>query len=289
MELFVKFYEYFGIVIRIPDIFNNSISDSRIPMKKLYRILWHGVQMTNIVVLIKQIIDIDQLKTDSSGKPVTAGIPMRLENLSKNAIEAGVRLKEKYGGKVTGVIFGTEAATSAMKESYAMGVDDGIIITGYKGNNPVITAKAITSIVAKLNADMIILGDQSADSYTGMLPGLISSYMNIPLLGNANSIEIEGKAVRITQVQETHNTVIEADMPVVVSVTQEINEPRLPPVLQIMAAGRKPIRNEKFDGSFSNINVLSNIAPKSERKRKIFEKVDEGIPEIVKVIKEEMR
>jgi len=60
-------------------------------------------------------------------------------------------------------------------------------------------------------------------------------------------------------------------------------------VLQIMAAGRKPIRTEKFDGSFSNVSVLSNLAPKSERKRKVFEKVDEGVAEIVKVLKEEVR
>ncbi|PYB69002.1 electron transfer flavoprotein subunit beta [Thermoplasma sp. Kam2015] len=245
--------------------------------------------MVNVAVLIKQIIDIDQMKTDSEGKPILTGVPYRLENLSKNAIEAAVRIKEKHGGKVTGIIFGTEAGTSAMKESYAMGVDEGILITGYKGSNPQVTAKAILTYLKQIQVDMVILGDQSADSYTGMLPGLISAGLGIPLLGNANRIDIEGKVVRITQVGETENVEMEAEMPVVVSVTQEINEPRLPPVLQIMAAGRKPIRTEKFDGSFSNVSVLSNLAPKSERKKKVFEKVDEGVAEIVKVLKEEVR
>lgn len=245
--------------------------------------------MVNVVVLIKQIIDIDQMKTDSEGKPILTGIPYRLENLSKNAIEAAVRIKEKNGGKVTGIIFGTEAGTSAMKESYAMGVDEGILITGYKGSNPQVTAKAILTYLKQIQFDMVILGDQSADSYTGMLPGLISAGLGIPLLGNANNIAIDGKTVRITQVGEAENVEMEAEMPVVVSVTQEINEPRLPPVLQIMAAGRKPIRTEKFDGSFNNVNVISNLAPKSERKRKVFEKVDEGIAEVVKVLKEEVR
>ncbi|WP_010917641.1 electron transfer flavoprotein subunit beta/FixA family protein [Thermoplasma volcanium] len=245
--------------------------------------------MVNVIVLIKQIIDIDQMKTDSEGKPILSGIPYRVENLSKNAIEAAVQLKEKNGGKVTGIIFGTEASTAAMKEAYAMGVDEGIIITGYKGSNPIVTAKAITSILKNLQYDIVVLGDQSADSYTGMLPGLLSAMTGFPLLGNANSITINGRSVRITQVGEAENAEIEADMPAIVSVTQEINQPRLPPVLQIMAAGRKPIRMEKYDGSFSNVNVISNLAPKSERKKKIFEKVDEGIPEIVKVIKEEMR
>ena len=41
-----------------------------------------------------------------------------------------MQLKEKNGGKVTGIIFGTEKSNSAMKEAYAMGVDEGFIITG---------------------------------------------------------------------------------------------------------------------------------------------------------------
>lgn len=69
----------------------------------------------NIAVLIKQIPDIDQMKTDqNTGEPQTQNLPLRIENLSKNAIEAAVQLKEKFGGKVTGLIFGTDK-TNATK------------------------------------------------------------------------------------------------------------------------------------------------------------------------------
>ncbi|MEM0156151.1 MAG: electron transfer flavoprotein subunit beta, partial [Thermoplasmataceae archaeon] len=72
--------------------------------------------------------------------------------------------------------------------------------------------------------------------------------------------------------------------------TQEINQPRLPAVMQILAAGRKPIKTEPTP--FPHVEytkILSNRAPKSERKRIVFEDLEKGVPEIVKVLKEEMR
>jgi electron transfer flavoprotein beta subunit len=246
----------------------------------------------NIVVLVKQIIDIDQLKTDpNTGEPLTQNIPLRIENLSKNSIEAAVQLKEKNGGKVTGIIFGTEKSNSAMKEAYAMGVDEGFIITGYKGNNPAYTASVLGSKIKELGSvDCVILGNQSADSYTGLLPGLLSTELNMPLLGNAVSVSVEGERIRIKRVLDEKDEIISAGKPCIVSVTQEINQPRLPPVLQIMAAGRKPINTVPAPaGNFETPRIISNLAPKSDRKRLIFDDMDKGVSEISKVIRGEIK
>lgn len=246
----------------------------------------------NIAVLIKQIVDIDQMKTDpASGKPLLDSLPMRMENLSKNAVEAAVKLKETHGGKVTGFIYGTDKANNAMKEAYAMGVDEGYIIKGYRGNNPIETAEALCWKMKKVgNFDLIILGNQSADSYTGLVPGMIAANLSLPLLGNANGIEIEGKEVIVKKAGEQYDETIGTQMPAVISVTQEINQPRLPAVLQIMAAGRKPINVEDYTGNRVDMpEILSNLAPKSDRKKMVFEDVEKGISEVVKVIKGEMK
>ncbi|MCL6002938.1 MAG: electron transfer flavoprotein subunit beta/FixA family protein [Candidatus Thermoplasmatota archaeon] len=244
----------------------------------------------NIIVLIKQILDIDQMKTNSTtGEPITDGVPMRVENLSKNAIEAAVRIKEKYGGKVTGIIFGGEQSSSAMKEAYAIGVDDGIVIKGYSGRNPALTAKVLSEKIKTLQYDMVILGNQSADTYTGLLPGKISSLLGIPLLGNAISIDPEEKEVKVTRVLEDHNVVLKGSYPVIISVSQEINEPRLPAVLQIIKAGKREIKIEKATVTdASSISVISDRAPKSERKKEIYEDQEKGIPVLTRVIKEAM-
>ena len=79
-------------------------------------------------------------------------------------------------------------------------------------------------------------------------------------------------------------------MPAVVSVAQEINQPRLPPVLQIMAAGRKPINQVALsDVKVPEVKTISNKAPKSDRKRIVFEDPAKGIEEVSNVIREAIR
>ena len=156
----------------------------------------------NVIVLVKQIPDIDQMKTDpSTGEPILQNLPLRVENLSKNAIEAAVKIKEKYGGKVSAIIFGTDKSSAAMKESYAMGVDEGFLLTGYDGNHPEVTAKVLAEKIKTIPHDLIILGNQSADSYTGLLPGKISAITGEPLLGNAIKIEMDGKTAKVKNIE----------------------------------------------------------------------------------------
>jgi len=245
----------------------------------------------NIIVLIKQIPDLELIKVNpSTGEPILDGVPYRFENLSKNAVETAVRIKEKNGGKITAILFGNDKATQVMKEAYAMGVDEGFIITGYQESNPIVTAKVLSEKIKQIPHDMVILGNQSADSMTGLLPGIISSLINEPLLSSAISLEVNNRTAKISSGTEREILEMEAQMPVVISVAQEINEPRFPPVMQIIAAGRKKINIEPSQiKSESMSKLISRKAPKSDRKRIVFEDIDKGAQEVAKVIKEVAR
>ncbi|MGC8645920.1 MAG: electron transfer flavoprotein subunit beta/FixA family protein [Thermoplasmata archaeon] len=247
--------------------------------------------MYNIIVLFKQILDIDQMKIDEkTGEPITKNLPYKIEDLSKNAIEEAVRVKEKYGGKVIAITFGGDQATMSMKEALAMGADEGIILKGYRGNNPTLTAEVLATKIKTMQYDIIIMGNQSADSYTGLLPGKLSSKLNLPLLGNAIKLEMEGRKARVTRSGEQRDYVIESDLPAIISVEQEINEPRLPPLVQIMMAGKKPMKVEEIKVNVETYNkVIWNRAPKSDRKRMVFEDIDKGVEEISKVIRSEVK
>lgn len=247
--------------------------------------------MYNIVVCFKQILDIDQMKIDEkTQEPITKNLPYRLEDLSKNAIEEAVRIKEKYGGKVIGITFGGDQATLGMKEALAMGVDEGIIIKGYRENNPELTSEVLAKKISTLKYDIIITGNASADSYTGLVPGKLARKLNIPILGNAIKLELHENAARITRSMEDVNYVVESRLPVLITVEQEINEPRLPPLIQIMAAGRKPMKIEEMQIQIqSSKKVISNKAPKSDRKRIIFEDIDKGVEEVSKFLRSEVK
>jgi len=245
----------------------------------------------NIIVLIKQIPDLELIKVNpSTGEPILDGVPYRFENLSKNAVETAVRIKEKNGGKITAILFGNDKATQVMKEAYAMGVDEGFIITGYQESNPIVTAKVLSEKIKQIPHDMVILGNQSADSMTGLLPGIISSLINEPLLSSAISLEVNNRTAKISSGTEREILEMEAQMPVVISVAQEINEPRFPPVMQIIAAGRKKINIEPSQIKSESLSkLISRKAPKSDRKRIVFEDIDKGAQEVAKVIKEVAR
>ena len=73
-------------------------------LKKLNRVLIWAIM--DIAVLVKQTVDMDQIKLNDENEPIMDNLPLKMDILSKNAIEAAVQLKEKYGGKVTGIIFG---------------------------------------------------------------------------------------------------------------------------------------------------------------------------------------
>ncbi len=242
----------------------------------------------NIIVLIKQMPDLELVKVNqSTGEPILEGIPYRFENLSKNAVEEAVRLKEKKGGKVTAILFGNDKGTQVMKEAYAMGVDEGYVITGYQEGNPLLTSKVLAAKISQIPFDIVILGNQSADSMSGILGGRISALLNLPYLSNAVGIEVVDRKVKIQSSGERENLELESDLPAVISVSQEINEPRFPPVMQIIQAGRKKINIEVNQVREEvHAKVLSKVAPKSERKKVIFEDIDKGAQEIAKVIRE---
>ena len=239
----------------------------------------------DIIVLIKQTIDMDQIKLNDSNEAITENLPLKTDVLSKNAIEAAVQLKERYGGKVTGIIFGTEKATSSMKEAYAMGVDDGYIIKGYERSDPFITSKVLSDKIKTIKNDLIILGNQSSDSYSGLLQGLLASELNMNLLSNAIKIEINGSNVDVTVESENEEITVESPLPAIISVAQEINEPRLPNVMKIMAAGRKNINIEKPDIKYEDDDkILSDKAPENKRKKIIYED-NKGVDEIAKILR----
>ncbi len=247
--------------------------------------------MYNIIVCFKQILDIDQMKIDEkTQEPITKNLPYRLEDLSKNAIEEAVRIKEKHGGKVIGITFGGEQATLAMKEALAMGVDEGIILKGYKENNPELTSEVLAKKISTLKYDIVIMGNASADSYTGLVPGKLARKLNIPILGNAIKLELQENVARITRSMEDVNYIVESKLPALITVEQEINEPRLPPLIQIMAAGRKPMKVEEIQVNVqSSKRVIYNKAPKSDRKRIIFEDIDKGVEEVTKFLRSEAK
>lgn len=239
--------------------------------------------MVKIAVLVKMAPDVTQLKIDpATQSPKMEGLPWKVSDFDKHAIEAAVRLKEKgQATKVTAYTYnGGANAANLIKEPLAMGCDEAVVLTGPDTDGAGI-AKVLAAAVRKDGADLVFAGEVSIDRVAGEVGPRVAAILGMPSLVNTQEIHgVEGGRLKASRAGDPDETV-EVPLPCAATFNDEANRPRLPPLMQILQAGKKPIRQAKSselgvdDASLARRMVMtSNKAPKQERKNVLFSGAD---------------
>jgi electron transfer flavoprotein beta subunit len=147
------------------------------------------------------------------------------------AIEEGIRLKEKSGGKTTVITMGPPQAEEALREAISMGIDEAILISdiAFAGSDTWATSYTLACAIKKIATfDLILCGKQASDGDTAQVGPGICAHLDIPQVTYVKKIEEikEGRA-RVERMTEEGYEVIEAPLPALFTVVKEINEPRL--------------------------------------------------------------
>ena len=256
----------------------------------------------NIVVCVKQAVDLQQIRIrKETREPVFENIPLTLGAIDKNALEEAVRLKDKTGGKVTAVSVGPETLEETIKEGLAMGADEAVLVTApdLEGAETAKAALLLAGAIKQMEGvDLILLGEGSADNYSGQVTGRVAELLDLPQITYVRELQVEGSRVRATRDLEDALEMVEADCPVLVSATSELNTPRLPPLTAILKASKKPIATwspaelgldvAKIGTAAAMVTQLSNLAPLQERKQVLFSgEPDKAVDELVKALQKE--
>ncbi|HEX7588662.1 MAG TPA: electron transfer flavoprotein subunit beta/FixA family protein, partial [Anaerolineae bacterium] len=229
----------------------------------------------DIIVCLKQVVDLQQIRIKrDTREPVVEGAPFIFGQFEKNALEEAVRLKDKHGGKVIALALGNAKLKDLVIEALAMGADEAIILTdpAFAGGGSVGTACAIAAAIRKIGKfDLILMGEGSADNYSGQVIGRVAELLDLPQITYVRELQVEGNRMRATRDLEDALEVVQADLPLVVSATSELNTPRLPPLTAILKASKKPIVTwspadlgldvAKIGRSAAMVTQLSNLAP----------------------------
>jgi len=110
----------------------------------------------NIVVCAKQVVDVSEIKVDSkTNKPILAGVPQKISDIDKNAMEEAIKIKEKHSGKLTVVTVGPADAKEKIKELLAMGADEGIHIVQPEKLDYFVVSTILAGAIKKIG-DMIL-------------------------------------------------------------------------------------------------------------------------------------
>lgn len=198
-----------------------------------------------IVVCVKQVPDTTEVKIDpQTNTLIRQGVPSIVNPFDKNALEAALQLREKHGGKVTVVSMGPPQAKDALKECIAMGADEAVLISdrAFGGADTLATSYTLAAGIKKLGkVDMIICGKQAIDGDTAQVGPEIAEHLGISQLTYVAKVDVDGETVKIEREHEDGYEIIEAKLPVLLTVVKSINEPRLPTVKGTMKANRKEI------------------------------------------------
>ncbi len=187
----------------------------------------------NIIVCLKQVPGTTAVKIDpQTNTLVRQGIESIINPFDTYAVEEGVRLKENHGGKVTVVTMGPPQAETALREAISRGADEAVLLSdrAFAGADTWATSYTLSRAVLKLAPyDIIICGRQTIDGDTGQVGPELAEMLGIPFIAYVSQVEeIEDNRIRVRRMIEEGHEVIEADLPALITVSKEINLPRLP-------------------------------------------------------------
>ena len=202
----------------------------------------------NIVVLIKQVPEIALIKVDEGANQVVLPQGPGIVNPhDEYAVEEGLRLRDKLGGKCVVMTVGGEKAESALRNCLALGVDDAILLCdqAFEGSDSQALGKIIAAGLKKLGEyDLVLAGKQAVDSDSSQVPCAVAANLDIPQAMFVKKFEdANDSSVTVLRSTEEGHDVVELTLPAVVSVIKEINEPRLPSLKGKMAAKKKQIQH----------------------------------------------
>jgi len=200
----------------------------------------------NIIVCIKQVPETTEVRINpETNTLIREGVKSIINPFDMYAIEEGIRLKNKFGGKVTVITMGPPQADAALREAISLGCDQGILICdrAFAGSDTWATSYTLSGAIKRIGEfDLIICGKQASDGDTAQVGPGISTHLDIPQVTYVKKIEeVKEKSMRVERMMEEGFEVIETPLPALLTVVKEINEPRLPSLKGMMKAKQAQI------------------------------------------------
>ncbi|AZK92835.1 electron transfer flavoprotein subunit beta/FixA family protein [Streptomyces tsukubensis] len=201
-----------------------------------------------IVVCVKYVPDAsgdrgfaDDLTVDREG------VDGLLSELDEYAVEQALRISEAADGdaSVTVLTVGPEDAREAVRKALSMGADAGIHVEDddLHGSDVMGTSLVVASAVERAGFDLVVCGMASTDGVMGVLPALLAERLGVAQLSLLSEVSVAGGVVSGRRDGDVASEVVEAELPAVVSVTDQSGEARYPSFKGIMAAKKKKVES----------------------------------------------
>lgn len=172
-------------------------------------------------------------------------MPSILNPFDEFAVEEALKIREKLGGNVTAISMGPLQAKDALFKCFAMGVDRAILLSDPKfaGADTWATSKTLAMMIQKIGFDLVVCGMKAVDGETCQVGPEIAEILGIPHVSYVKRLEVnkDGKSLIAERMTEQGHQLIRSSIPCLLTATKSLNVPRMPTLLNLMAAKKKTV------------------------------------------------
>jgi electron transfer flavoprotein beta subunit len=242
----------------------------------------------NIIVCVKQVIDPEappsSFKIDAAANraEMRSASPV-IDPYGEYAVEAALKIKEANDSKITVLSLGVNLLREVVKKPLAMGADELVLLEDetFAETDSFTTATALMAAIRKVREyDLILCGREASDTNAGQTGAGIAELLGIPCVTLARKIDAAEGKLRVERVTSTGYEVVETPLPVVLTISNEIGEPRYPTIKGIMVAKKKePVVWKPADIGIDT--AKAGASGQRIRLNRLFQPVYEGQCELV--------
>lgn len=203
--------------------------------------------MLHIVVCVKQVPDSREIRIDpKTNTLIRQGVPAIVNFYDLHGLEEALRLKERYGGRITVVCMGPPPAEKALKQCISLGADDAVLVTdrAFAGADTLATSYVLAETIKKVGetwgpVDIVFTGKQTLDGDTGQVGPGIACRLDLEQLTYVGKVVgIQGRRITVHRLLEDGVEVVETEMPVLITALKELNKVRRAPMPGMLRAAR---------------------------------------------------
>ncbi|MCP2312284.1 electron transfer flavoprotein beta subunit [Kitasatospora paracochleata] len=207
------------------------------------------------------------------------GVDGLLSELDEYGVEQALRIAEASGdAEVTVLTVGPDDAKDALRKALSMGADKAVHVNDddIHGSDVIATSAIVAKALEQVGFDLVVCGMASTDGTMGVLPALLAERLGVPQATLLSEVSVEGTTVKGRRDGDAASEQVEAQLPAVVSVTDQSGEARYPSFKGIMAAKKKPVQSLDLDdlgidadavglaGAWTKVETVTARPPRSK-------------------------
>lgn len=220
-----------------------------------------------ILTTVKKVVDVELNIHVENGAILGKGLQYVINAWDENAVEAAVQLKESHKAETTVVSLSSGDNADIIRKCYAMGIDNAIHIDDpdlAKADSPTF-ARVLQKVYEAGDYDLVITGKQAQDTDSGQSGIMLAEFLGISCVSNVVEIKIiDDTHIQVSRLGDEGTEIVDLTLPAVVTVSDSINEPRLPAMRGIMMAKKKKINVMDLAGLGTSFEEVGGTAQKSE-------------------------